>query len=134
MIKADTYLSAGIAVVALTIIFLIAYVQGLRDESNLISTPGIPTQDAVLTSFATSTIIGSVDEVFAVLLNYKDYSWCADAKYEWNETTVDGVPLTGSRGTLQVSIYELWIAEKFHALSVKFKICFQCNWHRLQTA
>jgi hypothetical protein len=98
------YVSAGAAFVIISIFFLIAFIQNSVDESRLLATPTIPAQNAVLTSFASTKIYATADEVFNVLLNYKDYhKWSSASEYKWKDVTADGVPLTGSTGIFKVS-------------------------------
>jgi len=97
---ANTFIYIGFVVVLLAILFLIIILQTSVDESRILATPTIPVQRGVLTSFASTTIDASVEEVFDVVLNFKDYAeWSRFSEYQWEET---GEPVVGSRGTCKV--------------------------------
>jgi hypothetical protein len=104
MASATTYISAGVAFVTITILFLIAIAQNSVDEKNLMSTPTIPIQKGVLTSFASTRIKASAEDVFAAMINFKGYStWSAYSGYKWDSVAADGVPLNGNTGSFKVS-------------------------------
>ena len=104
MASATTYISAGVAFVTIAILFLIAIAQNSVDEKNLMSTPTIPIQKGVLTSFASTRIKASVENVFAAMINFKGYStWSAFSDYKWDSVAADGVPLNGTTGSFKVS-------------------------------
>lgn len=64
----------------------------------------VPKENAVLTSFASARISAPVDDVFAVLLKYNDYSkWSCFQHYKWQaKVDGDGAPPVGSKGSFQV--------------------------------
>jgi hypothetical protein len=100
---ASTLLCVAFAAFAIVILFLIAAIQNSVDESRLIATPNIPRENGVLTSFASTKIKASVEEVFAVIANFKDYStWTSFSDYKWKDVTADGLPMTGSTGSFKV--------------------------------
>jgi hypothetical protein len=104
MASATTYISASVALVTIAILFLIAIAQNSVDEKNLMSTPTIPIQKGVLTSFASTRIKASVENVFAAMINFKGYStWSAYSDYKWDSVAADGVPLNGTTGSFKVS-------------------------------
>jgi hypothetical protein len=104
MASATTYLSAAVAFVIITILFLLAIAQNAVYEKNLMSTPTIPIQKGVLTSFASTKINASVEDVFAAMINFKGYStWSAFSDYKWDSVAADGVPLNGTTGSFRVS-------------------------------
>lgn len=103
------YTSAGVAFILIVLLFLVAWIQNSVNESRLLATPGIPKENAVLTSFASARISATADEVFKVMLNYKDYSkWSCFSEYTWKETTEDGAPLVGSKGKFKVFSCFVW--------------------------
>jgi hypothetical protein len=103
MANTIVYISAGVALILIGLLFLVALVQNSIKESPLLPTPTIPKEKAVFTSFASARISAPADEVFAVLLNYKDYSkWSCFSQYRWREVTKDGSPLIGSNGSFKV--------------------------------
>lgn len=103
MANSLVYTSAGIAFILIALLSLIVWIQNSINESRLLPTPTIPKENAVLTSFASARINAPVDEVFAVLLNYKDYlKWSCFSQYKWQEVTEDGAPRVGSTGSFKV--------------------------------
>jgi len=103
----STIVLAGIALMVIAILFLIAIVQNSVDERSIIATPTIPRQNGVVSSFASSSIKATSDEVFRVILNFKDYStWSPFSEYKWKNVTADGVPMTGSPGSFKVRLLE----------------------------
>lgn len=100
---ANTLLWMTFAVIAIAFLFLIAAIQNSVDESRIIATPNIPRENGVLTSFASTKIKASVEEVFAVVSKFKDYSAETPfSNFKWKEVTADGVPMTGSTGSFKV--------------------------------
>jgi len=100
---ASTYLYISIAALLVTILFLIIIVRNSARENNVLATPSIPVQNAVLTSFASTTINASAGEVFDILTSFKDYDkWSSWSHHKWEETAADGVPVVGSKGTTKV--------------------------------
>jgi len=95
----------GIVILALSAIFLIALLQGSIETKSIRATPSIDIKDGVLTCSASTIVQASVDEVFGVLRNYKDYSWASHFEYEWKGKTKEGIPVVGSTGTVTVSRY-----------------------------
>ena len=103
MAQTVVYISA--AVVIIIILFLIAALQNSVDEESLLATPTIPKNKAVLTSFASTKINAPTDEVWATVINFKDFSkWSPFSEHKWKEVTADGTPLTGSTGTFKVRL------------------------------
>jgi hypothetical protein len=104
---ASTLLWAIFAAVAIAILFLIATIQNSVDESNIMPTPNIPRENGILTAVASIEIKASVDEVFAVISNFKDYSTETPfAEFHWKKMTADGVPMVGSTGSFKVRIFQ----------------------------
>lgn len=102
---ANTLVYVGVAVVLITILFLIAAIQNSVDESRLMATPTIPRSNAVFTSTASTKIKATPEEVFAVITNFEEYdAWSTSfTDYHWhNLQLVDGLPGPGSTGTFQV--------------------------------
>ena len=89
-----------------------AYLDGEIDERTLLATPSISKSDASFTSFATIRINASAEDVWAAVLAFQDYpGWNSVLKKStWAETTADGVPFVGSKGTIRVSFE----GEKIH--------------------
>jgi len=103
MANSFVYTSAAVLLVVV-VLFSIAIIHNSVDKSRLLATPGIPVEKAIRSSFGSSTIHASVDDVFSVLMNFKDYNkWSLLKEYRWEETTADGVPLVGSEGSVEVS-------------------------------
>jgi hypothetical protein len=99
------YTSAGIAFILIVLLFLVAWIQNSVSESRLLATPSIPKENAVLTSFASARISAPADDVFKAMLSYKDYSkWSCFSQYTWQETTEDGAPSVGSKGSFKVGL------------------------------
>ena len=95
-------LGVGIGLVTLSLLLLFAYLQGSHETKSVHSPPSIASSmeaNSVLTSSLSMIIHASVDEVFAVLVNYKDYSWSSNTKYTWDDEN----PRVGSNGTITVS-------------------------------
>lgn len=99
--ESNPILILGIVILAFSVIFLVVLLQGSSETKSIRATPSIAVKDGVLTCSASAILQASVDEVFAVLLNYKDYSWASHHKYEWKEK--DGIPVLGSTGMVTVS-------------------------------
>ena len=100
---ANTVLWMIFAAIAIALLFLIAAIQNSVDESRIIATPNIPRESGVLTSFASTKIKASAEEVFVVVSNYKDYSTLTSfSDFKWKDVTADGVPMTGSTGSFKV--------------------------------
>jgi hypothetical protein len=100
---ASTFFYMSLAALAIALLFLIAAIQNSVDESHIIATPNIPRENGVLTVFSSTKIKASVDEVFAVITNFKDYStWATFTDFKWKTMTIDGVPMTGSTGSFKV--------------------------------
>jgi hypothetical protein len=100
---ASTLLWAGFAVLAIALLFLVAIVQNSVDENSIIATPSIPRENGVMSSFTSIKIRASVEEVFAVMASFKDYSSGTPfASYKWKDKTDDGVPIVGSTGSFRV--------------------------------
>jgi len=103
MANSTVYTSAAVLFV-IVVLFSITIILNSVDKSKLLATPGIPIEKATRSSFGSSTIHASVDEVFSVLMNFKDYNkWSLLKDYRWEDTTADGVPLVGSEGSVEVS-------------------------------
>lgn len=85
-------MSAGVAIFLIAILFLIAVIQNSVDDSRLLATPSIAKKDGILTSFARTKINASVDEVYSVLTNFKDYSsWNSHiSEHKWENVTLGG--------------------------------------------
>jgi hypothetical protein len=100
MASTGVYLCAAVAFILIAILFLIAAIQNSVDEKNLMATPTIPKANAVLTSFASTKIKATEDEVFAVITDFKDYTWSSsftDYKFDNQQ-----IPQAGSKGTFKV--------------------------------
>ncbi len=103
---ASTLSWASVAAVAIGIFFLIAIVQHSVDEKNIIATPNIPRENGILTSFASIKIKASVEEAFAVMASFKDYSTETPfSTFKWKNVTADGVPMVGSTGSFNVRLF-----------------------------
>lgn len=103
---ASTLSWASVAAVAIGIFFLIAIVQNSVDEKNIIATPNIPRENGILTSFASIKIKASVEEAFAVMASFKDYSTETPfSTFKWKNVTADGVPMVGSTGSFNVRLF-----------------------------
>lgn len=99
-------ISVGIGLVVLSLLLLVAFLQGSHATKSIYSMPSIASkEDGVFTSSLSMLMHASVDDVFGVLLNYKDYSWSSNMKYTWDDET----PGVGSNGTITVSNGELGI-------------------------
>ena len=100
------YASATLAFVFGIIFYLVIS----NDRSSILATPSIPVEKGVLTSYGSTTIHATVDEVFAALLNFEDYSeWSAIYNHTWENAMEDSMPAAGSRGKFEVRILEnLW--------------------------
>jgi len=110
---AQTIVYVIATVVIVTIIFLIAALQNSVDDKTLLATPTIPRGKAVLTSFASTRINATVDEVWTAIVNFKECSkWSPFSEHKWNEVGADGAPLTGCTGTFKVRLL-LNISEHF---------------------
>jgi hypothetical protein len=91
--------------VALCLLAFVLFLRNSLDRSTMLATPTIPIEKVMLTSYASSIINASSDEVFDVLSNYKAYyKWSTFTDYEWEEIGEDGMPLVGSKGTFKVSL------------------------------
>jgi len=124
MANSVVYISAAVGFILIVILFLFAIIQNSVDDASLLATPTIPVQNGILTSFASTTIHASVDEVFAVLLNYKEYSkWSLFSEHKWEETTADGVPLVGTKGTFKVRFSSSSHAFRFRLPSASQSRC-----------
>lgn len=89
--------------IAIAILFTIAIVQNSVDESSIIATPNIPRENGVLTAFASIKIKASADEVFSMIMKFKDCSSESTfSEHRWKEVTADGVPMVGSTGSYKV--------------------------------
>jgi len=99
----STLLWAGLAALVIAVLFVIAIIQNSVDEKSIIPTPSIPREHAVMTSISSIKIKASVDDVFAVVASFKDYSpETPFSTFEWKKKTADGVPMVGSTGTFRV--------------------------------
>ena len=100
---ASTFLWAGLAALVIALLFLIAIVQNSVDDKSIIPTPSIPREHAIMTSVSSIKIKASVDDVFAVVASFKDYSpGTPFSTFNWKNKTADGVPMVGSTGTFRV--------------------------------
>ncbi|CZR50648.1 uncharacterized protein PAC_00522 [Phialocephala subalpina] len=107
MTTRTVYVSAAIAFVIISLLFLIVIVQSSVDEHQIIATPNIPRGSGVLTAFASTQVKGNVDEVFAVIKNYNGYSdWSPYSNYKWNDVDENGVPHVGSTGSFKLNIVD----------------------------
>lgn len=104
MATTTMYVSAVVAFVVISLLFLIVIVQNSVDEQQIVPTPNIPRGSGVLTAFASTKVKGSADQVFSVVKNYKGYSdWSPYSDYKWNNVDGKGVPHVGSTGSFKVS-------------------------------
>ncbi|KAE9381641.1 hypothetical protein N431DRAFT_321990 [Stipitochalara longipes BDJ] len=102
---ASTFFWAGFAALAIALLFLIAIIQNSVDEKTIIPTPSIPQENGVMSSFASTKIKASVEEVFAVMASFKDYSTRTPfSAFNWKNKTADGVPMVGSTGSFRLTI------------------------------
>lgn len=107
MATITVYVSAAVAFVIISLLFLIVIVQNSVDEQQIVPTPNIPRGNGVLTAFASTKVRGSADEVFAVVKNYKAYpNWSPYSNYKWNDVDREGIPHVGSPGTFKVSFLQ----------------------------
>lgn len=75
------------------------------DQSSLLETPNIPVEKAIITSFASTTIHATADDVFTALTNFKESSeWSSFTNYTWKDAAADGVPRVGDNGKLELKI------------------------------
>ena len=107
MANTIVYTSAGVAFILIVLLLLVVWIQNSVKKSRVLPTPSIPKENAVFTSFASARISAPVDDVFAVLLNYKDYSkWSCFSQYKWQKTE-GGIPVIGSKGSFKVCF--VWV-------------------------
>ncbi len=103
MANTALYASAAVSLLIVTLLFLIAALQNALRRRRCIATPTISKKDAVFTVFASTRIKATADEVFDVVMNFKNYSaWSPLDEYKWSTMSADGVPLDGSTGTFKV--------------------------------
>ena len=76
-----------------------------RSETHLTKAFIVTKDRAVLTTFASARISAPIDDVFAVMLNYKDYGkWSCFQQHKWQaEVDVSGAPPVGTKGSVSVS-------------------------------
>jgi hypothetical protein len=97
------YAGAAVAFIFGITFYLIAF----SDRRSILGTPNIPAEKGVLTSYGSTTIHATVDEVFAALTNFKEYSeWSSIKNHTWEDATEDGVPRVGSNGKFEVRLLE----------------------------
>lgn len=107
MANTSTYTNLAIALVGLSIIVLIAYLQGSINPKSIRITPRTALVDGFLASPSSSVsiiICASVDEVFGAILNFKDYSWSTTIEYVCPDNASKGALTVGSTGTVKVSL------------------------------
>ncbi len=104
MVGTALYVCTAVAFLLIALVLLIAFLQNSVDQHHLLATPTIPLKHGVVTSFASTKINASVDEVFAVLVNFEDYpKWSSSTEYRWHTHMTDGLLVPGCVGTLKVS-------------------------------
>jgi hypothetical protein len=122
MANTIVYTSAGVAFILIVLLFLVAWIQNSVNENRLLATPSIPKENGVFTTFASARIAAPADEVFKVMLNYKDYSkWSCFSQYKWRETTEDGAPLVGSTGSFKVHLGFILFCASLQCIILNFK-------------
>lgn len=100
MASSLVYITAAIC----TVVALFLYLKSSLDRKGLMATPNIPIEKVTITSYASSTILAKPEKVFEVLMNHDEYAkWSSFKDYKWHETTEDGIPVVGSKGSFLVS-------------------------------
>ncbi|KAH7417260.1 hypothetical protein BKA64DRAFT_718056 [Cadophora sp. MPI-SDFR-AT-0126] len=98
------FLAAGVSVFLVALLFLTG-TRRSRDGSNPKSTGHFPQTKAVVSTFVSTKIKGTADEVFSAIIDYNSYPiWSPFAIYEWENTNEEGVPLVGSTGNFKVLV------------------------------
>jgi len=127
---ANTIVYICIAVVFITILFLVAAIQNSVDESRLMGTPTIPRSNAVFTSLASTKIKATPEEVLAVITNFEGYDkWSTSfTNHHWHDLQLlYGHPGPGSTGTFQVRTFRYSFLSM---LRIEALLCFSRNvWH-----
>ncbi|PBP24044.1 hypothetical protein BUE80_DR005189 [Diplocarpon rosae] len=105
MISAITCVAVALAFIVTSSFLLVRRVKSCaQNEQDIIATPTISRDCAVFTSFGSTRIKGSPDDVFAAILDFETYStWSPYVEYKWSETGADGLPSVGSSGTFQLT-------------------------------
>lgn len=111
MANTVVYTSAGVAFVIVILLSLATWIRNSVDDSRLIATPTISKENAIFTSFGSARINAPPAEVFAVLMNHKDYSkWSRFSDHKWQDVNADGAPFVGSEGSFKVCIYAFFLS------------------------
>lgn len=104
MTSTVTYATVLLGSALAVLFYIVSRVRNHVHKEDIIPTPTIPRESAVFTSFSSARIRGDADEVFAAVLDFEAYpAWSLYAKYTWNETDAEGLPVVGCAGICQVS-------------------------------
>lgn len=96
------YLTAGATFFLVALLFLMMTRSSSESNSKLTGRPVLE-KSTVVTTFASSKIKATPDEVFSAITDYSSYpTWSPFAIYEWKNTDEKGVPLVGSTGNFKV--------------------------------
>ena len=96
------YLIAGAIFFLVALLFLMMTRSSSESNSKLTGRPVLE-KSAVVSTFASSKIRATPDEVFSAITDYSSYpTWSPFAIYEWKDTDEKGVPLVGSTGNFKV--------------------------------
>ncbi|CAL3962083.1 unnamed protein product [Diplocarpon coronariae] len=106
MNSAITYAGVALALIVISLFLLVRTAKTCaQNEQDILSTPTISRDCAVFTSFGSTRISGSPDDVFAAILDFETYpTWSSYVEYEWSEAGADGLPSVGSPGTFRLTV------------------------------
>lgn len=94
-------------------LFILAFFDTLIDEKKILATPTISKKKAVFTALASTKINAKAQDVFDVLLDFKNYGkWNTHTpQCHWDKVMADGVPLVGTKGTVKASSpFLVWLS------------------------
>jgi len=101
------YLIAGATLFLVALLFLMMTRSSSESNSKLTGRPVLE-KSAIVSTFASSKIKATPDEVFSAITDYSSYpTWSPFAIYEWKDTDEKGVPLVGSTGNFKVLVDEV---------------------------
>ena len=96
------YPIAGATLFLVALLFLMMTRSSSESNSKLTGRPVLE-KSAIVSTFASSKIKATPDEVFSAITDYSSYpTWSPFAIYEWKDTDEKGVPLVGSTGNFKV--------------------------------
>ncbi|KAL5320847.1 hypothetical protein ACEPPN_011657 [Leptodophora sp. 'Broadleaf-Isolate-01'] len=105
MASTAIYSVAGISFVLVTLLFYFATKSSCGEKSKSIVTKTSTERKPIVSSFVSTKIKGTADEVFSAILDYESYPiWSPSTEYKWKDTDAEGVPVVGSTGTFKVTV------------------------------